>query len=136
MRKIQLLLALILFSAQASAEWELVYKDEMTNDNEATFYIDKGTIQNQSGYTTMWVLTNYKAPINTGGLMFGSAKVLKFFDCKNLKVGMKTNEFYGEKMGLGTVVYSQSEELDQIKFYDVKPNSVDDILLRAACGTK
>jgi hypothetical protein len=131
MRKIQLFLALTLFSSQVSAEWELVQSDD-----ESSLFMDKSTIRNQGLYIAMWSLIDFESPQKSSEGAFWSAKYLNLYNCRERTSGTKAFANYSEQMGLGKVIFSHSFESFEVDFSDVLPDSLGEAMLDAACGKK
>lgn len=128
MSKFQLL-ALLLFSAQASAEWELVGEDE-----NVSMYMDKSTIRKQGLYNAMWIMADYNAEKKSDEGTYWSVKYLYLYNCRDRTEGVKALASYGGKMGSGKVVFSYSRQPFEVKFIDVLLDSVGETMLDAACG--
>lgn len=129
MQKFLLLIALTLFSSQASAEWLL-----LDTKNGRTEYIDLSTKRKQDGYTAIWTMTSFNIAQELAGKRFLSAKKLYFFNCQERTLGSKAVVFYAYKMGEGDVIFSVSQELNKVEFSDVIPDSIGEFHYTFACA--
>ncbi len=133
MRNFYLLMALTLFSAQASAEWELI----SNNDDEINKYMDKSTIWNQGAYVAMWDMTDFKTEQQTAErIKYLSKKSLYLYNCQERTLGVKSIVYYGKNMGVGNPVHSFSIQPPEVTFQDAIPSSIGATLLKVACAKK
>ncbi|MEI7843000.1 MAG: surface-adhesin E family protein [Gallionellaceae bacterium] len=117
MRKVILMVALMVVSGSAMAEWVLL--DD--HSGEIAFYVDVNSIVRTDGFATMLVMSDFIKKEN-------SIKSNNQYDCKDGKSRKLTTDVYSGHMGAGDVVYSKQT-----------PNewSGDTSgLLKRACGIK
>ena len=130
MRSKILLIALALFSAQASAEWQFISEAS----NGAKFFMDLSTKRQQGKYTLVWqMVDNAKVEI-INGKSYNSTKTLVVYDCAEFRDGGKSFLFYSDKFGGGDVVHSKSLDMPAVYFGDVAPDTMGEIMFKKACG--
>lgn len=123
------LIALALFSAQASAEWELVAESVSGNK----FFIDLSTKRQQGRYTLVWTGVEYAKAEKYNGKDAYSAKVLDVYDCAEFRFGHKSAVFYSQKATEGVIVHNYSIEMHEVEWGDVVPDSVVETKFNKAC---
>jgi hypothetical protein len=122
-------IALALFSAQASAEWELIGES-----NAGMFFIDPATIRKQGGYTYVWGMEDFLVEQSVDGKKYKSTKTLAAFKCYERQSGWKYIIAYSNNMGAGSIVLSPQREAYEIKFLDIVPDSVGALTYKIVCG--
>jgi hypothetical protein len=132
MKSKSVLIALALFSAQVSAEWELV-AESVSGDK---YYIDLSTKRQQGKYTLVWTGVDYTKAEEYEGKDAYSAKTLAVYDCTEFKFGHKSAVFYSEKATQGEVVYNYSVEMHGLIFADVVPDSAVERSFNRACDKR
>lgn len=130
MIKKMVLIALLLLSSQASAQWELVTQTDRFN-----VYADKSTITRQNGYVLIWTLISYYEQQSTAtGKLYISKKERIVYDCKNSTSALKSVTLYAGQRGDGLVVGTFSLDFSKLQFIDASPESLGYKSLRIACG--
>jgi hypothetical protein len=124
-----ILIALALFSAQASAEWQFISEAS----NGAKFFMDLSTKRQQGKYTLVWSRVDYPDVEIIYGKTFNSFRVLDVYDCSEFRTGAKSIVFYFGKLGYGDVVHKQNLEMPEVKFGDVVPETIEDIKFKRVC---
>ncbi len=125
-----LLIALALFSAQASAEWQYIGED----DNGIRFFMDLSTKRQQGKYTLVWEMDDYPETRVFKGKSFSSAKTLTVYNCPEFRFGTKSYLLYNGKAGTGGVVQSESRELSEVDFEDAAPDTMGEEMLKKVCS--
>jgi hypothetical protein len=121
-----LILALLLLSAPASAEWARVNVNE-----ESDTYIDLATILKQANIVAMDVMFDYKTAHQwTDYLVYWSLIAQKEFDCDAGKVHTLDSLLYFERMGNGSNVYTIP---GGASWRPVPADGVDAVLWKVAC---
>ncbi len=121
-------LALLSFTATASADWEMVgYSDQFLT------YAYISSIRTKGHMVKMWVLYDYfEAPKASGGEPYLSVKAQREFDCDGERSRGIYSSLHSKQMGGGDVV-SASENLSG-EFHPVAPDSIGRTLWAAACA--
>jgi hypothetical protein len=125
-------IALALFSAQASAEWEWELVAETVSGNK--FFMDISTKRQQDRYTLVWTGVEYAEAEKYEGKDAYSAKTLDVYDCAEFRSGHKSGVFYSEKATEGKIVHNFSVEMHEVVLADVVPDSVAEIKFNKVCG--
>ena len=125
MRKIVMGMMLGMIAGQVSAaNWVTV-----GSDAEADIQIDTESPVNTVGkFKTIWVKQVYKSPSSNHGASYGIG--LFYYDCAARVQAIKSSFFYN---GAGKLIGSGSEEIGQLKFNDVVPDSHNATLAKLAC---
>jgi hypothetical protein len=123
-------IALALFSAQASAEWQFMGESH----NGTKYFIDLSTKRQQGKYTLVWEMLDEPKPEVIRGKSFNSAKILAVYDCYEYRFGAKHFNFYNGKLGRGDVVHFKSVEMHAVDFIDVVPDTVGMTKFNRVCG--
>ena len=105
------------------AEWTLV--GESTRDDK--FYIDLKTIKKKSGNRYVWVLTDYKKPLEE---YIKSAKQLLQIDCELDRFKMIEAITYTGHMGSGNL---ERLDLDNPKWIGVPPGTAWFSIINKVC---
>ena len=130
MRKPILLLLLASACSSAMAEWVKVGDSVV-----ATPYADIATIRKNGDSVRMWVLDDYKNPVQVGSdPAFLSRKSQYEFDCKEGNLRQLTVSFHSENMGKGLVIYFHDNKSPQ--WEAVPPDSVAEGEWKIACDRK
>ena len=126
----KLLIAALLavFSTGAMAEWTYLTSGE---DNAYDVYIDKAAIRKRGNVAKMWDLTDFKAPQEAVGGSFLSSKLLKEYDCVEIRFRLLTLAHFSDNMGSGQV--NANHQYDDKDWRDIAPGSMGMRLLKAAC---
>ena len=126
------LITLSLCSAQVRADWELVGQTDA-----AKHYVDISSIRKQGSYLVAWSMADYfKIQTLDSGEMYMSTKTLNVFKCLEVQSGSKSAVAYSEKFGSGNVVISYSDEMYEVKFQDIVPDTVYDTIYEKVCAEK
>lgn len=127
--KLILLVALVLTSSFARADWELM-------DDNATglYYIDKSSIRRKGNTVKMWSMVRLKFERKIPGWKsFSYSKTLHVFNCIDETAGaLKAITYSDAGVVVETVETSQSE----LSMSPVAPTTVDRDLWKIACRGK
>ena len=125
MRKLFQVLALVLISTSAMAEWTIV-----SDNDEFTVYVDLATKRTTSNLVKMWTLYNYITAHDAGGFKYFSVKIQQEFDCNKEQSRMEYASTFSEHMGAGQVGGSSAYP---IIWVPVEPKSNGETLWKLAC---
>lgn len=130
MNRVLLALALTFYAASAMAEWVKV-----GDSVGVTPYADIATIRKNGDSVRMWVLDDYKNPVQMGSNpAFLSHKSQYEFDCKEGNLRELTGSFHSENMGKGLVIYFHDYKSPE--WEAVPPDSIAEGEWKIACGKK
>lgn len=129
MKQLLLVTLLLLSVRPVYAEWMRAAQDE----DGMTVYIDPDTIRLKRGLVRVWHLFDYKTAQTVMLRSFLSSKAHIEYDCAEERSRYLAFAAFSDNMGSGEVVYSNPDEL---KWEPVEPESVGQILWKAACGKK
>ena len=122
----KLILALLLSSAPALAEWTRV---DVNEDLDA--YVDRATVHKQENMVNIGVMVDYKTAQQwTDYLLYWSLITQKQFDCDARKVHTLDSLLYSERMGRGSNVYTVP---GGASWRPVPAEGVDATFWKAAC---
>jgi hypothetical protein len=123
-----LITLLVLSSAPAYAEWELV-----SGDDEAglTVYVDRDTIRRKGNLVKMWQLYDYKTVQTVAGDSLLSIQRQNEYDCTEERTRMLAFTWFSSNMGKGRVVYKTADEQ---QWEPVVPRSINRALWKVACS--
>jgi hypothetical protein len=113
-----------------SAEWQFISEAS----NGAKFFMDLSTKRQQGKYTLVWTRWNLPKAQLVNGKSFNSARALTVFDCFGFRNGSKTEIYYGEISGVTGAVEMYSWEMHEVKFRDVVPETIGELMFKAACS--
>ena len=123
-------IALALFSAQASAEWQFMGESH----NGTKFFIDLSTKRQQGKYMLVWEMMDAPKADVIYGKSFNSMKYLAVYDCFEYRYGAKSFNYYNGKLGRGDVVHFKSIEMHEVIFGDVVPDTAGMTTFNRVCG--
>jgi hypothetical protein len=126
-----LITLLVLSSAPAYAEWEVISSSKDLGGHTA--YVDPDTIRRKGNLAKMWVLFDLKTERTLAGITFLSSKGLGEYDCTEEQSRTIASYQYAGQMGNGEIVDSN---IDPRKWEPIIPGSVNQALLKVACGKK
>ena len=129
MKQLLLVTLLLLSVRPVYAEWMRAAQDE----DGMTVYIDPDTIRLKRGLVRVWHLFEYKTAQTVMLRSFLSGKAHIEYDCAEERSRYLAFAAFSDHMGSGEVVYSNPDER---KWEPVEPESVGQILWKAACGKK
>jgi hypothetical protein len=113
------------------AEWEIA-----SDNNAATFYVDKTTIKKNGNLVKMWSKANLKSvATTTNGKNYLGMKTLFLFNCKDEEVGVVNQVFFSEH-SYDKVVDSVNVNQSEVKFEPFTPDSIISAIWKIACGKK
>ena len=113
----------LLLSSNAYAEWTLI----ATSKSDDEFYLDLKTIKKKSGNRYVWVLTDYKKPLEE---YIKSAKQLLQIDCELDRFKMIEAITYTGHMGSGNL---ERLDLDNPKWIGVPPGASWFTIINKVC---
>jgi hypothetical protein len=99
-------LGILFFSSQtfcADTQWE-----PLRSDKEADWYLLKGSIVYDKGFSTLWMMANYKSEQVAGGDRYRSLRFQYSLECSNFSSTPVWVKAYDNQMGTGVEVFSQS----------------------------
>ena len=124
-------ITLALFSAQASAEWEVVD----ANDEFIT-WLDRSSIRKQDNIKLAWIMFDYYLPkTHSNGKEYKSIKLYVAYKCNEMQTGMKSFIMHSDEQGKGDVVANASGQIYDIEFADIPPRSNGEAMFKQVCGT-
>lgn len=134
MKKLLLVILLTAISTHAMAGWTLVAKS--TDDSPNFYFIDKRTIKREGSKVSAWTLTNYATPQDFSGRFYLSIKAKSFYDCKDETEKVLSMVWYEESDGNGKVIDSFHPKANEVETRVIVPDTIGDMLMKAACGKK
>jgi hypothetical protein len=120
--KIVLFLLFLLLNGSAHAEWE-----QLDENNQAIIYFDPDRIQRNSGFPTLWQLSDLKSPTQTKVL---SKLTLIEFNCDERQRRTIAFTSHREHMAAGKPIF---KSLVAQPWHAVQPESVIEKLMDLAC---
>lgn len=130
MKKVHLplLIALLLTSFHATAEWNAI-------DEEKGVYYDAASLQPEGQLVKVWALQNYKKALPLGNKVTRSKKIFLENNCLNSQVRTLAFSFMTEEMGEGFPIpgFPLISTSSFAKWRAVEPNSFDQILFNKVC---
>ena len=130
MKKLTLLL-LLMVSTSVFAEWTRVARND---DAGLTVYDDLGTIKKKGNKVKMWDLFDYKTVQKSAGDRYLSSMSRSEYDCEEETTRMLDLHHYSGNMKQGEIVYSVTNIKDEAT--SVRPETMEEILFKVACGKK
>jgi hypothetical protein len=122
-----LLLALLLFTGSAWAEWIKVFKTA-----KGDFYFDPASIRSDDNRRSAWEIQNLKQPGTDGEL---SNRIRSEYDCKQGRYRFLSLSAHSEPMAGGkTLLQTSEEDTKDAKWRDVPPNTTVAIMLKIVCA--
>ena len=131
MTRLLLITLLLLSSGPAYAEWVSVSSSEDLDGYAA--YLDPDTIRRKGHLVKVWGLYDFKTIQTVAGNSHLSVKIQHEYDCIEERSRSLASTFFSGSMGMGNVVRTDSYES---KWEPVTPESIDQDLLKVACGKK
>ena len=128
MKKLLITLLLTVLSTSAMAEWTYIAS---TEDKTFDVYIDKTTIRKRGNVAKMWELRDFKAPKEAAGGSYLSDRLLKEYDCVEIRLRLLTLTSFSDNMGSGQITFNH--QYDDSKWRDIAPGTVNMALWKAAC---
>jgi len=122
MMRIALLFLLLFVVGSANAEWE-----QLDENNQATIYFDPDRIQRNSGFPTLWQLSDLKSPTPNKVL---SKLTLIEFNCDERQRRTIAFTSHREHMAGGKPIF---KNLSAQPWHAVQPDSVIEKLMDLAC---
>ena len=127
MKKLTLLL-LLMISTNVMAEWTV---GDTSSDGTQTVYLDIDTIKRKENKVSMWIMIDYKT-VQEGGFL--SAVTRYEYDCEENTSRMLDFIWYKGNMMSKDVLYGDSNMKQESR--SISPNSMDETILKIACGKK
>jgi hypothetical protein len=128
-----LLACAVAFPSYAS-DWRNV-----TKTNDAIIYVDYGSVAPRGKYMRAWVMFDYILPKQTVTYPqkeYKSGKMLWAFDCEERTSATAQYILLSGDFGDGEPVHSLSTSWGLLKFDDVVPDSIGEIVLNVACASR
>lgn len=119
------LLILLTAALPVQAEWT---KADAASKHGETHYFDLETMQKDSEYRKIWMLSSYDEP-QPGG--YRSVKTLYQFDCSNGKIRSATILLYPDKTAATAVIGARHDE--NRNWFDYLPQSVFSEVAQTIC---
>jgi hypothetical protein len=114
------------------AEWTIVDLNHAKNT-----YVDMSDIRKNGTIVKMWEMTDYKlAKKNSSGASFLSVRVLKKYDCEEVRSSILGMTAFSDNMANGEVVFSFSVKDTDADWDEIAPNTILKVLWKTACGKK
>jgi len=123
-----LTVVLALVSSSALAGWV-----QVTDTGRFITFADPATISKSGDTVRMWDLLDYRQTREVEGVRYLSQKSEAEYDCKNARTRPLAMFMHLGMMGSGETVFS-SDTPDP--WQRVKPGSVNEVLLKYACGKR
>lgn len=120
------LMALMLISTTAAAEWTMI----QASDNE-NVYVDFDTLQKRGDLVTVSTLNDYYFTQQQKQL---SAQFTELHDCKHKKFKALSVSYYSENMAKGDVIETSSFNEPEIAWSDVVNYSVGELKANIVCS--
>lgn len=120
------LMALILVSTPAAAEWTMI----QTSDNESV-YVDFDTLQKNADVVTVLTLNDYYFVQQKKEL---STQFAELHDCKRKKFKALSISYYSENMAKGDVIDAFNFNAPEIAWSDVVNGSVGELKANIICS--
>ena len=126
--RLPLLVALLLSSFHAAAEWSVI-------DEDKGAYYDAASLQPEGQLVKVWALQNYKKALPLGNKVTRSKKILLENNCLNSQVRTLAFSFMTEEMGEGFPIpgFPLISTSSYAKWRAVEPNSFDQTLFNKVC---
>ena len=132
MYKFLLFMLLSSVTTSAMAEWEIVDLNHKKNT-----YVDMTDIRKNGSIVKMWEMTDYKLPEkNSSGASFLSVRVLKKYDCEEVRSSILSMTAFSENMANGAVIFSFSVQDADADWDEIAPNTILKALWKTACIKK
>ena len=119
-----LLLALLLATSSAWAEWVQVAETESSN-----FYLDFKSVRKEGNLRTAWVLIDFRAEQAGGGM---SRQVRYEYDCKEVRFNILAFSLHSGSMAQGSVLSTKSYAKGS-DWNEIFPESSADAILKIVC---
>jgi hypothetical protein len=124
------LLLLVFVYSNAAADWSRV---RVSDDGNATAYMDRSTILKEGGKARMWALLDFRLAKTSGGETYLSTRQHDEFDCQKRKIRLLRFLLYSGNMANGEVVY---ESHDIGRWTTFSAGELSEELWKAACAKK
>lgn len=124
-RGLFVIIALVLFYGEASAEWVRV-----GGTHKYDGYVDMATIGQMDRTVTLWTLRDFTVTRQVARGPYRSVKTKKQYDCRNNRSRLLFSKYYAEQMGKGRLVYQGKGTKQWAK---VAPGSDGDAERKVAC---
>jgi len=129
MRQLVILAFLLTTTGPAlSADWRLI-----SAGKGVQIYLDLQSIAPNGPYWKAWFRWEYAVPRSITERSARSSKELAVFNCQERTTANAQIVFYEEPAAHGPIVYSDSAELGRLQFSKVKPETIGEAMLTAAC---
>lgn len=106
-----LLAALVLFISPSvkSADWQVLYEEDLTNVGHITYSVDRSTLTRHGNIVSAWLLVNYSTEQSLLDedheyQTYRSGKSLVYIRCRQHTLTTVIDQIYSEAMGRGTLL--------------------------------
>jgi hypothetical protein len=130
MRNVILIMLLAIVSSSAMAEWVEV---QVSANDTVTAYAKVANIRKAGSRATMWSLFDHKIADEIFGKQYRSIMFQDEYNCKENLLRNLALSFYTGNMGDGEVIDTSS---NTGKWQPVAPGTLEEALLKRACGKK
>lgn len=124
MKRLNIALLALSFSASAAADWVMVGETE-----EGSFFIDPETIRSNGHFRKVWVITNMKKQIVDGARSY---RVQWEYDCKGERSRVIYLSGHSRKLASGDILFTTT---DPQKWEPTPPGTPDALILRIVCAS-
>jgi hypothetical protein len=135
LRVLLVLIFLTLLDSSVNAEW-VALGDRYQSHPLQTVYIDLGSIHRASNVVMISALIDWK--MMQGGrtpTRFSSTTLTKQFDCIDKRFRTLASTDYVDHMGMGEII-GGGKHTSEDQWVAVAPGTINEGLLKAACGTE
>ena len=134
MRQRSILLAMLITAATSAMADASNWTAVSSNDSTFVEYVDTNSLSIRYGQVTALFLKNYDDPQTDGRKPYLSTKVLRMFDCSQLRVAVLSVSRYAERDARGEVVDTQSRAPEQVILDKVQPQSIGSTEIDLVCS--
>lgn len=120
-------LPLVLFCHAASAQWEMLGRNE-----DLRLFVDRGTVQRDGDVATLWQLVDYTSAQWVGAMTVMSVHQRVEYDCAARRTRTVAGAAYSEQMGRGRQVFT--EQVANPEWVAVPAGGTGEALWKIACG--
>ena len=130
--KNMLLLALLLVSITANADWS---KAMNSTTNGPNVYVDLDKINKKGSFVKMWSMNDYQQPkLGPNNVAYSSMKTYNEYDCSLRTIRLLAGVISKGNMGAGDIVYSNMTPSSESE--PIVPESQGEYMWQLACGKR